>query len=166
MQCLFCFALTRFPASPAPQQIQYLPQRSSPDLLWNLALLWWTQQDVSPNILQTSVFSRLLNTWFGMHLPPHPYGNSAYPCDGMKDLLISLLSRVLKCIIPSELMAMCQKQQELRRYCSQWARTEPSHNLCAVCNYWPVLQPPFSILKGFDWYNCSQLWLADKFRFM
>ena len=26
---------------------------------------------------------------------PRPYGNSAYPCDGMKELLISLLSTVL-----------------------------------------------------------------------
>lgn len=76
------------------------------------------------------------------------------------DLLISLLGTALKCITPAELMAMCQKQQELR-CCSQWARTEPSHNLCAVCSYWPVLQPPFSILKGFGWNNCPWLWLAD-----
>ena len=46
---------------------------------------------------------------------PYPRGNSAYPFDGMKGVLISLLSRALKCIIPAEFMAMCQKQQELRR---------------------------------------------------
>lgn len=68
MQCSFCFPLSRFPATSAPQQIQYLPQKSSPDLLRNLALLWM-EQDVSLSILQTSVFSRLLNTWFGMLFP-------------------------------------------------------------------------------------------------
>lgn len=162
MQCSFCFALTRFPASSAPQQIQYFPPKSSPDLLRNLTLLWM-EQDVSLSILQTSIFSRLLNTWFGMHFPHILMEIQHTPVMAWKTCLF--LCWVLKCLIPAELTAMCHKQQELR-CCSQWARTEPSHNLCAVCNYWPVLQLPFSILKGFGWNNCPQLWLADKFRFM
>lgn len=103
MWCLFCFALARSPASPAPPQIPYRPHKGFPDLLWNLTLLWWTEQDVSLSILQTAVFPRPLNTCFGMHFSHNLTEVQHTSVMAWKTCLF--LCWVLKCIIPAGLMA-------------------------------------------------------------
>lgn len=92
---------------------------------------------------------------------PHPYANSSPPrCQG------SPAHSLQSTEVHSAAACMALAGAAGAGMCSQWTRAEPSHDLCAVCNPWPVPPLPFSFLEAFGWNSSAQFWSADKFRFM
>lgn len=155
--CGVCFSLLPHGSQcPLPHSRHRSVLRRTPHPWGNPSLLRWKEQDVPPSVLQTSVFSKLLTTWFEICFPHILMTIHRPPVMPGKTSLFSAESGA-EVHTRSRTHGSVSDTAGAEQMCSQWTGTEASHNLCAVCNPWPVLQPPFSVLKGFSWNNSPAL---------